>query len=262
MMALFIMSIVFILSNVFRLSRARGLMLLAQVGRRVRGSLFLCFALVSACGAGAKNETPMAVPESEPTPRVITDLSQIAPAGETQTPPVGASPVAPTTAASSWSASENYQDLRRVFVENPGTTRFVGSAAEPARITLLNAKAAQFPQFSQTILIRLYVATRNLEHGDISLHKLENLKPIVITAVMSKEGRPRELVLEEHSGMGAVDKLMIEACKRGLWSPNTPAEIVGADGTYRLKIEARLKSFNNADGVHWNFETNLGLALL
>ncbi|MFZ0887460.1 MAG: hypothetical protein WA005_03340, partial [Candidatus Binataceae bacterium] len=171
-------------------------------------------------------------------------------------------PPASTTVAPSLSASENYEDLRRLFVQNPGTTKLVGTAAEPGEIRLLNVKAAQFPQFAETLLRRLFTATQELEHGHISQHKLGNLKPVVITAVMSKEGRPQELVLEEHSGSGAVDKLMIDACKQGLWGSNPPPEIVGADGTYRLKIEAQLKSFNNPDGVHWNFETNLGLALL
>jgi len=235
---------------------------LSHSGGLRAASFFLCLALVSACGTGAKNETPVAVPASEPTPRVITDLSQIAPAGETRAPLAAASPAAATTVAPSLSASENYEDLRRLFVRNPGTTKFVGTAAEPGHIRLLNVKAAQFPLFSEALLRRLFTATQQLEHGPISKHKLDNLRPVVITAVMGQEGRPQELVLEEHSGSGAVDKLMIDACKQGLWGSNPPAEIVGTDGTYRLKIEAQLKSFNNPDGVHWNFETNLGLGLL
>jgi len=204
----------------------------------------------------------MAIPAGEPTPRVITDLSQIAPAGKMPAPLAAATPLVPTTVAPSLSASENYEDLRRIFLANPGTTKFVGTAAKPGYIRLLNAKAAQFPQFAEALLRRLFAAAQELERGDISRHKLGDLKPVVITAVMSKEGRPQELVLEEHSGAGAVDKLMIEACKQGLWGSNPPAEIVDADGIYRLKIEARLKSFNDPDGAHWNFETDLGLALL
>ncbi len=219
----------------------------------------LCLAIFAGCGT--QNQPPVAAPASEPTPRVVTDLSSIssAPSPSSLAPPPVA-PASPTPGAAGESSSD--AELHRLFLNRPGTARFAGNAAAPGHEELLNVRAAQFAGFSNTLLHRVFNAMQTLEHGDIASARLpDNLVPAVITATMDKQGKLRELVLERHSGSGAMDRLMIEACKRGLWTSNPPPEALSGN-EYKFRIEGRLKNFISTDGRHWTFETYVGLALL
>lgn len=222
------------------------------------------FALLCGCSSGGKSPTTIAAPTGESTPRVLTDLSTLssAPSAAAVAPALGSLTVRESEESKVPSGSEG-SELRRLFLEKPGTRKFAGTAARPGEERLLNAKASQFSQFSGALLHKVFIAAQELERGEIARQALpEKLNSAVITAIMNKDGKLKELILEEHSGSGAVDKLLIEACKQGLWATNPPTEALSTDGNYKFRIEGRLKNFNSANQRYWNFETYVGLALL
>ncbi len=112
------------------------------------------------------------------------------------------------------------------------------------------------------MLHQVLVAAIGLEHGEMETKVVpDNVNPVIITAIMNKDGKLKELIVEQHSGSGALDHLMVEACKQGLWAGSPPPEAM-IDGEYRIRIEGRLKNFSTSDQKHWEFETHVGLALL
>jgi hypothetical protein len=223
-----------------------------------------CMASLVACSSASQPVAP--VPSSAPTPRVLTDLSSLS-AAPSKIERTGSRAVAqaaaPAEGRSSTAAATQAPALRRLLLQGPGSGKFAGSAAAPGDEKLMNPKAEQFSQFSDGLLHQVFIAAQQLEHGEIARQSLpESLKPAIITAIMDKDGKLKELILEQHSGSGAVDKLMIDACKRGLWTSNPPPAALTPDGNYRMRVQGSLKNFNTMDGVHWNFETHLGIALL
>jgi hypothetical protein len=218
------------------------------------------------CGCSSRVESPsmLASPAGAPTPRVVTDLSTLSsapPAGSPTAPRAGTAATKPNQGGAS--PADEAAELRRLFLTQPESQKFAGTAAKPAHERLLNAKAAQFSEFSGALLHQVVVAAQELEGGQFARRNLpEDLNKVIITATMSREGKLKELVLEQQSGSGAVDHLMIDACKRGLWVNNPPPEALSSDGDYKFRIEGRLKNFNSTDRIHWNFATDVGLALL
>ena len=87
-------------------------------------------------------------------------------------------------------------------------------------------------------------------------------KWVVITGTMNDHGVLKEMVLDQHSGTAAVDKLVIAACKKGIYIHNPPPEALDTNGNYSVRIEARFENFASLDGEHWSFKTYLGLAIL
>ena len=153
-------------------------------------------------------------------------------------------------------------NLGRFFSEQPGHEQRAGKATAPAGEGLLNEKAARFAQFSSTLLHQVLVAAIGLEHGEIETVVVpDNVNSVIITAIMNQDGKLKELIVEQRSGSGALDRLMVQACKQGLWTGNPPPEAM-TDGEYRLRIEGRVKNFSTTDQKHWEFETHVGLALL
>lgn len=142
-------------------------------------------------------------------------------------------------------------------------TREVGPDSNPATVRLLNAKAAKFGNFSgvilDRILARLLVAERSEE---VSRGKLpEELRAVIITATLNKQGKLTELVLEQHSGRAKIDQMMIDVCKRSIWYENPPAAALSDDGTYKLTIKLKLQNYASLDDTHWSFVTDLGLGI-
>jgi hypothetical protein len=78
---------------------------------------------------------------------------------------------------------------------------------------------------------------------------------------MSAGGKLKELIIDQRSGVAAVDKLVIDGCKKGLWSRNSPPGAL-SNGQYRLRIEAMIVNYTfNRNGIY-TFDTRVGLALL
>ncbi len=218
----------------------------------------LWIALLAGCASTAQ-PLPAPVPETVTRPRVVSDLSSLSSAPTTTSMHLPSSPPpAPSDAAES--PANAAPDVQRFFVE-PGE-RFVGKAAAPAQERLLNAKAAKFAEFSGTLLHQVMTAAIELEHGEMETKVVpDNVDPVIITAIMNKDGKLKELIIDQRSGSGALDHLMVEACKQGLWTSNPPPAAL-TDGQYRFRIEGRLKNFSTSDQKHWEFETHVGLALL
>lgn len=196
---------------------------------------------------------PKAVPGGGPTPTIVNDLSSISKAT-----PVGVLPP-PAVASNTPSVAPS-----RVSEALTGMKREIGTERQPAEEQLLNPKAAEFATFARVILDRLYFQLRVREaEQEISAHKVpDDLEPVVITATLSPDGQLKELTLEQHSGKGVVDRMMIDACKKAVWYRNPPREALSADGTYKLRIQGRLENFASMDGRNWTFKTYLGIAIL
>jgi len=231
----------------------------------------LMLALVECAKAPPPLPSPIAVPAGEATPRVLSDLSSLGAADPTDpfgrnahnavpSPPPAPAPVAQAPHSRD---SETRSNLGRLFLEKPGAGKVVGTAAAPGEERLLNDKASRFAPFSRTLLHQLFVAAQDLEKKEIENKVLSiNLLPVIVTATMSKEGKLTELLLEQHSGSGAVDQLVVKACEQGLWASNPPPDAIAADGNYHFRIEAVIKNFNRTTQANvWNFETDLALGL-
>lgn len=231
------------------------------------GLLVLTAAGCGLFGGSSKPREQASVPLAEPTPHVLTSLSALTPRDPDEilgvkrllTPRPELVP-SPTTTPNATAYQAN---LKRLFLEKPESGRFAGTAAAPGDERLANAKAAEFALFSRTLMHQVFVAAQNLERGEISREGLStNLGKVILTATMDKTGRLRELIVEQSSGSGAVDQLMVKACKTGLWSKNPPAAALTADGDYRIRIEASIQNFNRTtQELRWNFDTRLTLAL-
>lgn len=209
------------------------------------------------------------IPAAEATPQAIAALSPSRTPSDSGTrsssdaPSSDAKPgpgAAPDSATGPASVQAN---LNRLFLERPGGEQFAGSAIAPGGEKLLNDKAAHFFQFTRPLLHRLFAATEELERQKLAKRGVpDNVRPVIIEATMDGDGQLTELVLQQLSGSGAVDQLMIQACKRGLWMRNPPPEARTADGNYRMRIEASIRNYmRTTEFADWQFRTHLGLAL-
>ena len=226
--------------------------------RRTIGAALL-FAALIAIGCSSGNPPPPAVaPDAGPTPKLVTDLSSLS-----------AAPIDPLKGSGAQSASAVFGGTRpsetaaRAFLDKPGLVRNAGSDTDPATAQLLNDKAAEFANFSNVILDRIFAQLRIAERTEeISRTKIptEN-KAVIVTAIMSKEGKLTELILEQHSGRSAIDKMVLDVCKKAIWYRNPPAEALSSAGNSRLTIEAKLENFASSDGTHWTFRTFIGLGI-
>ena len=201
----------------------------------------------------------MAAIPAPDAPHPVTDLSQLAPGNALN--PFGKRDqnIARKIASESDISENNVQNLGGL-----GAVRHVGDDKHPCEQRLLNKKAAQFDTLSMRLLDQVFVQIARLQEGDeISHLKLPtDLKWVIITGTLNSQGVLKELVIEQHSGTAAVDKMMVAACKKGLFIHNPPAEAVDASGNYKVRLEARFENYATMDGEHWEFKTYMGLAIL
>jgi hypothetical protein len=196
-------------------------------------------------------------------PRTVTDLSQISP---------GKAIPAPIPQLNSNSAAEGrgansavvQQNIERLFVSNADQLRYhEGRADAPGDTALLNDKAREFSEFSYQLLNQTLKAAHTIEPDRLAGRKLPlDISPMVLTAVMDSQGRLNEIAIESHSGDRQVDQIIIESCKQGLWSRNPPAQAVGADGMYRLRIKGYIRAYSVDRNGLYKYETELGLGIL
>jgi len=198
---------------------------------------------------------------SAPPPDSSTTLAPPAP-----TLPVAASSssAAPASSSSDDVSAVTQANITRYFVSNPGQLGYSEEAPPPPGDAKLdNAKARQFPQFAYPLARQTLKAAQDLAPDKLSQRRLPNeLKPVVLTAVMDPVGRLTEIEINQHSGDNAVDHLVIEACKRGLWARNPPPQALASDGNYRLRIEGIISNYS----VSWHgfviYATHVGLSIL
>jgi hypothetical protein len=200
---------------------------------------------------------PSSSPQVPGEPHVITNLDTLttsnAGAQALTTPPGAVKAVAGDHAPTEVSGALQYA----------GSIRYVGTYRYPGQERLLNTKAAHFSDFSTRLMGQLFEAIQNLERED-PMDRLQlpaELKPVILVATMNADGQLKEIVLEQHSGVGQVDKMVVAACKQNLYAHNPPAGARTGDGNYKVRLNILIKNYASV-GETWTFKTFLGIALL
>lgn len=214
---------------------------------------------IAIAGCADQDKPPEPAPGTAPAAKLLTDLSSVS---STPIDPLGTHAV-PKRGEGLLRDEGGDSSSPRVFGAEPGLSFPIGNDLNPTDAQLLNAKAAKFANFSEVLLDRLYAHLRIEEKSEeISRTKLPtDLKPVVITAIMDKNGKLTELILEQHSGKARIDQMMITVCKRAIWYRNPPREALSGDGNYRFTVQCRLENFGSSDETHWTFTTHLGLGI-
>ena len=232
---------------------------------RSRRKPFLSAALfalaIFAAGCAADDKPPPPAPDAGPQPKLVSDLSTVSDA------PINPFASQPAPARGEGLLHDSSSDAvtagPRTYQTDPGISRVVGNEANPGTVRLLNTKAAQFGDFSDVILDRIYGSLIEAERSEeIARTKLPiDLRPVVITAILNKSGKLTELILEQHSGKAKIDKMMLDVCKKSIWYENPPAAAISDDGTYKLTIKLKMENYASSDEHHWSFTTDLGLGI-
>jgi hypothetical protein len=194
-------------------------------------------------------------------------------AARTQAPDssVALSPPAPTPPLAASASDDSNRSARataeanisRYFASNPDRLRYSEEATPPpGEAKLDNDKARQFSQFAYPLAQHTLKAAQDLLET-LDQRKLpDGLKPVVLTAVMDPVGRLTEIVIVQHSGDIAVDRLVIEACKKGLWTRNPPEDARASDGNYRLRIDGDIANHTVNWHGYFTYTTHIGLSIL
>jgi hypothetical protein len=221
--------------------------------------LLALFPMLQGCGSNSSQTIPIAPIPAPDAPHPVTDLSQVAP-GSAMNPFGKRDQIIARNIASESAISENNAQN----IGGLASVRNTGDDKHPCEQRLLNQKAAQFVMLSGHLMDQVFEQIAHLEDQDqISHLKLPtDLKWVIITATLNSDGVLKELVVDQHSGAAAVDRMVIAACKKGLYIQNPPAGAADPSGNYKFRIEARFENFASMDGEHWEFKTYMGLAIL
>jgi hypothetical protein len=226
----------------------------------------------SAFAAQSPSSPPVPPPQAAGSPQVITDLSQLS-SGQTDAASLNtAAKVLKTDPAKDEAAAavarglgrDSPSTLRRLFLDNPESPRYAETMIPHTQIRLLDAKAAEFSGFSNLMLTQLLSEMVKEEHQEpmVSLELSEEIKPVVLTAILDDKGQLRELIYQQHSGLAAIDNFVVGSCKESLWANNMPKGALTGNGDYRLRIEAQVSKYSaDLEGNH-TFTTRLGLGIL
>ena len=195
----------------------------------------------------------------QPQPKLLSDLSTVS---DAHIDPLAAVHAVPPRGEGMLHESQSAPGPRTYEAE-PGITRSIGNDLNPGTVRLLNGKAAKFGTFSADILNHIYVQLMVAERSEeISRSKLPtDIRPVVVTAIMDKNGKLTELILEQHSGKAKIDQMLLDVCKKSIWYRSPPVDALSSDGNYRLTIKLKLENYASSDEHHWSFITDLGLGL-
>lgn len=217
---------------------------------------------IFAAGCAADDKPPPAAPDAGPQPKLLSDLSSVS---DAPINPFASAQPAPARGEGLLhdSSPDAVVAGPRTYQTDPGISRVVGNEANPGTVRLLNTKAAQFGDFSEVILDRIYGSLIEAERSEeISRTKLPtDIKAVIITAILNKSGKLTELILEQHSGKARIDQMMLAVCKKSIWYENPPAAAISDDGTYKLTIKLKMENYASSDEHHWSFITDLGLGI-
>jgi hypothetical protein len=217
---------------------------------------------IFAAGCAAEDKPPPPAPDSGPQPKLLSDLSTVS---DAPINPLASANAAPARGEGMLhdSSPNAVTAGPRTFQMEPGISRVVGNESNPGTVRLLNAKAAQFGDFSALILDRIYARLIEAERSEeISRTRLPtDIRPVVITAILNRSGKLTELILEQHSGKAKIDQMILDVCKKSIWYQNPPAAAISSDGTYKLTIKLKMENYASTDEHHWSFITDLGLGI-
>ncbi|HYA36499.1 MAG TPA: hypothetical protein VEF03_12815 [Candidatus Binataceae bacterium] len=225
----------------------------------VAASLFAC-----ASSKSAVQPLPEAVarPDND-RPRQIENLSDLSPVNPLN-PFNKAAPAAPPPSPQGGASAQNSSGAdSNPTIEYSGAIRHVGDDKYPGEVRLMNRKAAQYEGVSARVTDQIFEEMLRLERSSqfsrLKIHS--ELKPVIVTGTLNKDGKLRELVLEQHSGQAIIDKMVIDACKKGLYLNNPPVAMVTADGDYKIQIEAHFENFAQQEEM-WTFKTYMAIGIL
>jgi hypothetical protein len=154
-------------------------------------------------------------------------------------------------------------NLAHLYLSKQDSGIHGGEAHAAGDRTLLNAKARNFAEFSSALLNQTLVVVQALEAQQLEQHKLpDEIKPVILTALMTPEGKLTDLAIEQHSGLGTVDRIMIDACEKGLWAMNPPQAALASDGMFRMRFEGAIYNYTYDLQGNYKYITHLGLALM
>jgi hypothetical protein len=255
-------------------ARVRTSIRIGQPGAlAVLSAALLATALIAGCSwQNPTTAAPPSLPPAPGAPQVITNLSQLS-SSDTDAaalanaakvlkadPDQGRKLAAPETAV----GEDRPSTLRRLFLEDPSSPRFAATGIPHTEERLLNAKAAEHPGFSSQMLAQLISEMIKEEKLPplVTLELSEQIRPVILTAILDERGQLKELVYQQHSGFATIDNFVIAACKASLWANNMPAGAMYKDGTYRLRIEAQLSKYSTDREGNRTFLTQVGLGIL
>jgi hypothetical protein len=154
--------------------------------------------------------------------------------------------------------------LRRLFLDRPDSPRYAETMLPHTQERLLNAKAAEYPGFASMMLAQLLSEMVKEEKMEpmVTLELSEEVKPVIVIAVLDDRGQLKELIYQQHSGLATIDNFVIAACKESLWANNMPKGALSEDGHYRLRIEAQLSKYSADREGNQTFITRIGLGIL
>ena len=205
-------------------------------------------------------------------PKVISNLTQLA--EPSVSPPANAQNLIARAAVlhDTGSASNNPQNLadrnleQLYLSQQHGSLVHGGAAGGPAASagdrTLLNAKARKYPEFSYALLNQTLSAAQELEAKRLAQQKLpDEIKPLIVVATLTPDGQLTDLAIAQHTGLGTIDRILIDACKKGLWARNPPKGAM-ADGVFRMRFEGVINNYSYDVDGNYRYVTHLGLALM
>jgi hypothetical protein len=215
--------------------------------------------------AASEDEAPRAL---STRPQVISNLTQLAepsarPPADPRNLLAGAAALRDSASHSNDPQSLADRNLEHLYLSHQrGGMVHGGDAAGHGDRTLLNAKARQFPEFSYALLNQTLSAALELEAKRLAQQKLpDEIKPLIVIATMTPDGRLTDLAIEQHTGLGTIDRILIDACKKGLWARNPPQGAM-SDGVYRMRLEGVLNNYSYDVEGNYRYVTHLGLALM
>lgn len=201
------------------------------------------------------------------SPKVITDLSQVSTAATAapinsgqQEAFIKTETVSGTQAEVTRYDIDRFYLAQQPFEQDPReetAVRFKGD------VTLLNKKATRYPEFSYQMLNRTLPLAQRLAAAKLGGRELPiDIKRVILTATLKPSGRLSDLAIEQHSGVAAVDQIMIDACKQGLWAMNPPVDAAAPDKSYEVHFEGVIYNYSyDREGVY-TYITHIGVGLL
>ena len=226
-----------------------------------------CSSQTSATTAAA----PQPPPAAPGSPQVITNLSQLSSGNADTDSLTNAAKVLKSKPSRDQTATvahgmgdDTPSTLRRLFLEDPDSPRYAEAVIPHTQVRLLNAKAAEYPGFSNMMITQLLTEMVKQEKLEpiVKLELSEEIRPVIVTAILDDKGQLRELIYQQHSGLAAIDKFVIATCKESLWANNMPKGALSGDGKYRLRIEAQLSKYSRDRAGNQTFVTRVGLGIM
>jgi|SRR5689334_11082831 len=236
------------------------------------GAAALTMLMVGGCSSqSSETGAPRLPPVAPGSPQVITNLSQLSTDNTDAASLSTAAKVLKSTPSQSNSSAlapglgrDTPSTLRRLYLDSPDSPRYAETMIPHTQVRLLNAKAAQYAGFSNMMITQLLNEMTKEERQEpmVTLDLSEEMKPVILTAVLDSQGQLKELIYQQHSGLAVIDNFVIAACKASLWANNMPKGALSQDGNYRLRIEAQVSKYSaNREGKQ-TFTTRLGVGIL